>query len=32
MQRHLVRRFKIISGSRGEAEASVNKLLSDPKV
>lgn len=32
MQRHLVRRFKIISGVRGEAEASVNKLLSDPKV
>lgn len=32
MQRHLVRRFKIISGGRGEAEASVNKLLSDPKV
>lgn len=32
MQRHLVRRFKIISGGRGEPEASVNKLLSDPKV
>ena len=32
MQRHLVRRFKIISGSRGEAEVSVNKLLSDTKV
>lgn len=32
MQRHLVRRFKIISGGRGEVEASVNKLLSDPKV
>lgn len=32
MQRHLVRRFKIISGGRGEVEATVNKLLSDPKV
>ena len=32
MQRHLVRRFKIKSGVRGEVEAIVNKLLSDPKV
>lgn len=32
MQRHLVMWFKIISGGRGEAEASVNKLLSDTKV
>lgn len=32
MQRHLVRRFKIISGGREKAEASINKLLSDPKV
>lgn len=32
MQRHLVRRFKIISGVRGEVEATVNKLLSDSKV
>ena len=32
MQRHLIRRFKIISGRREEAEASVNKLLCDPNV
>lgn len=34
MQRHLVRRFKIISGSRGEAEASAYpeniRFLDDP--